>query len=117
MKVLGLVAGNVTSGFADPPAASTTTAATAGAGLGPRFGLVLRDAGGRLFNVVESMKGVGDVAGSPLAMNTHMEREGTEHLQRSMDILAQCGVKWIRAWWGWWRGTGKTIPARSARMG
>ena len=34
-------------------------------------------------------------------MNTHMEREPTAHLARNMEVLSQCGVKWIRGWWGW----------------
>jgi len=55
----------------------------------------------RIFNVIEPMQGVGDVMDSPLGMNTHMEREPTEHLNHNMEVLAQCGVKWIRAWWGW----------------
>jgi hypothetical protein len=55
----------------------------------------------RIFNVIESLKGEGGVIDSPLGMNTHMERESTEDLTTSMNILAECGVKWIRAWWGW----------------
>jgi len=55
----------------------------------------------RMFNVIEPMKGVGDVMGSPLGMNTHMEREPTEHLNDNLRTLSLCGVKWIRAWWGW----------------
>jgi hypothetical protein len=63
-------------------------------------GQVVKEAD-RSFNVVEAMKGVGNVADSPLGMNTHMERESTEDLKDSMNILAECGAKWIRAWWGW----------------
>jgi len=55
----------------------------------------------RLFNVIESMQGVGDAADSPLGMNTHMEREATPHLEYNMRMLSLCGVKWVRAWWGW----------------
>ncbi len=55
----------------------------------------------RIFNVIEPMKDVGDVMASPLGMNTHMEREPTAHLDCNLGMLAQCGVKWIRAWWGW----------------
>ena len=55
----------------------------------------------RPFNVIEPMKGVGEVMDSPLGMNTHMEREPTEHLNDNMRMLSLCGVKWIRAWWGW----------------
>ena len=46
-------------------------------------------------------KGVGNADDSAFAMNTHMEREPTPHLARSMEVLSQCGVKWIRGWWGW----------------
>jgi hypothetical protein len=53
------------------------------------------------YAVVVPMKGVGDADASAFAMNTHMEREATPHLARSMEVLSQCGVKWIRAWWGW----------------
>ncbi len=55
----------------------------------------------RLFNVIEPMKGVGDLMASPLGMNTHMEREPTPHLDCNLGMLSLCGVKWIRAWWGW----------------
>jgi len=55
----------------------------------------------RPYNVIEPLKGVGSALGSPIGMNTHMEREATEDLRRSMNILSLCGVKWIRAWWGW----------------
>lgn len=53
------------------------------------------------YAVVVPMKGVGPAEDSIFAMNTHMERESTPHLARSMEVLSQCGVKWIRAWWGW----------------
>jgi hypothetical protein len=52
-------------------------------------------------NVVEPMTGHGDVITSPLGMNTHMEREPTPHLDCNLSALSLCGVKWIRAWWGW----------------
>jgi hypothetical protein len=55
----------------------------------------------RPYNVIEPMQGVGGVMDSQLGMNTHMEREPTEHLQYNAKMLALCGVKWIRAWWGW----------------
>jgi len=55
----------------------------------------------RMFNVIEPMQGVGGIMDSPLGMNTHMEREPTEHLNDNMKMLALCGVKWVRAWWGW----------------
>ena len=53
------------------------------------------------YAVVVPLKGVGNAEDSAYAMNTHMEREPTPHLSRSMEVLSQCGVKWIRAWWGW----------------
>jgi hypothetical protein len=53
------------------------------------------------YAVVVPLKGVGDAEDSAFGMNTHMEREPTPHLSRSMEVLSQCGVKWIRAWWGW----------------
>jgi hypothetical protein len=53
------------------------------------------------YAVVVPLKGVGNAEDSAFAMNTHMEREPTPHLSRSMEVLSQCGVKWIRAWWGW----------------
>jgi hypothetical protein len=55
----------------------------------------------RIYNVIEPMKGVGSVVDSPLGMNTHMEREPDEHLDCNLGMLSLCGVKWIRAWWGW----------------
>ena len=55
----------------------------------------------RIFNVIEPMQGVGGIMDSPLGMNTHMEREPTEHLNDNMKMLSLCGVKWIRGWWGW----------------
>ncbi len=55
----------------------------------------------RIYNVIEPMKGVGQVEDSPLGMNTHMEREPNEHLDCNLGMLSLCGVKWIRAWWGW----------------
>ncbi len=53
------------------------------------------------YAVIVPLSGVGDAEESAFAMNTHMEREPTPHLARSMEVLSQCGVKWIRAWWGW----------------
>lgn len=53
------------------------------------------------YAVIVPLKGVGDAENSAFGMNTHMEREPTAHLQHSMEVLSQCGVKWIRAWWGW----------------
>jgi hypothetical protein len=53
------------------------------------------------YAVIVPLKGVGDAESSAFGMNTHMEREPTPHLQHSMEVLSQCGVKWIRAWWGW----------------
>ncbi|MBM4084295.1 MAG: hypothetical protein FJ272_05855, partial [Planctomycetes bacterium] len=38
---------------------------------------------------------------SPFGMNTHSEREPTPHLDRNYEMLARCGVKWVRLWWGW----------------
>jgi hypothetical protein len=55
----------------------------------------------RIYNVIEPMKGVGSMTDSPLGMNTHMEREPDEHLDCNLGMLSLCGVKWIRAWWGW----------------
>lgn len=53
------------------------------------------------YAVIVPLKGVGNADDSFFAMNTHMEREPTAHLARNMEVLSQCGVKWIRAWWGW----------------
>jgi len=53
------------------------------------------------YNVILPLKGVGDGAASPFGMNTHMEREPNEHLSCNLEMLSQCGVKWIRGWWGW----------------
>jgi hypothetical protein len=53
------------------------------------------------YAVIVNMQNVGNADNSIFAMNTHMEREPTVHLARSMQVLSQCGVKWIRAWWGW----------------
>ncbi|MCK4376221.1 MAG: hypothetical protein KAX19_12860, partial [Candidatus Brocadiae bacterium] len=64
----------------------------------------------RAFNVIEPMKGVGGVLDSHLGMNTHMEREPTEHLNDNLNILSLCGVKWIRGWWGW--GMAEKEPGR-----
>ncbi len=54
--VLGLVVGGVVTGGAAPAADSTTTA-TAPAGLGLRLGAAMRDAGGRLADVVAKLTG------------------------------------------------------------
>jgi len=53
------------------------------------------------YNVIRPLKGVGDAATSFFGMNTHMEREPNRHLSGNLEMLSQCGVKWIRAWWGW----------------
>ena len=53
------------------------------------------------YAVIVPLKGVGNAEDSFFAMNTHMEREPNAHLARNMEVLSQCGVKWIRAWWGW----------------
>ena len=53
------------------------------------------------YAVVVPLKGVGNAEDSMFGINTHMEREPTPHLARSMEVLSQCGVKWIRGWWGW----------------
>ena len=53
------------------------------------------------YAVIVPLKGVGNAEDSIFAMNTHMEREPTAHLARNMEVLSQCGVKWIRGWWGW----------------
>ncbi len=53
------------------------------------------------YAVIVPLKGVGNAEDSVFAMNTHMEREPTAHLARNMEVLSQCGVKWIRGWWGW----------------
>jgi hypothetical protein len=53
------------------------------------------------YAVVADMTNVGQASTSHFAMNTHMEREPSAHLKRNLQILAKCGVKYIRAWWGW----------------
>ena len=53
------------------------------------------------YTVVVPLMGVGNAEDSFFAMNTHMEREPSAHLAHSMQVLSQCGVKWIRGWWGW----------------
>jgi hypothetical protein len=53
------------------------------------------------YAVVVPLKGVGDVDASIFGMNTHMDREPTPHLVRNTEVLSLCGVKWVRAWWGW----------------
>jgi hypothetical protein len=53
------------------------------------------------YAVIVPLKGVGNAEDSMFGMNTHMEREPTAHLARNMEVLALCGVKWIRGWWGW----------------
>ena len=53
------------------------------------------------YAVVVPLKGVGDAEASIFAMNTHMDREPTPHLEHNTEVLSECGVKWIRAWWGW----------------
>ena len=53
------------------------------------------------YAVIVSMQSVGNPDTSIFAMNTHMEREPTSHLIREMQVFSMCGVKWIRAWWGW----------------
>ncbi len=53
------------------------------------------------YAMVVNMQGVGNAATSIFAMNMHLDREPSDHLVRETQVLAQCGVKWIRAWWGW----------------
>ena len=53
------------------------------------------------YAVAVNMQNVGNAETSVFAMNTHMEREPSDHLAREMQVLSKCGVKWIRAWWGW----------------
>ena len=53
------------------------------------------------YAVVVNMQNVGNPDTSIFAMNTHMEHEPTPHLDREMQVFSKCGVKWIRAWWGW----------------
>jgi len=64
-------------------------------------GLSWRQLAEMKYAVIVPLMGVGDAEGSAFAMNTHMEREPSAHLARNMEVLAQCGVKWIRGWWGW----------------
>jgi hypothetical protein len=52
-------------------------------------------------NVVAPMAQRGNALTSPIGMNTHMEREPNPHLDCNLSALSLCGVKWIRAWWGW----------------
>lgn len=54
--VIGVVAGNVATGVAAPSADTTTTGTVAGLGL--RLGAVVRDAGGRLADVVANLTGL-----------------------------------------------------------
>jgi hypothetical protein len=53
------------------------------------------------YAVIVPLKGVGSADDSFFGMNTHMEREPSAHLAHNMEVLSQCGVKWIRGWWGW----------------
>jgi hypothetical protein len=53
------------------------------------------------YAVVVPLKGRGDAEASAFGMNTHMEREATPNLARNLEVLSECGVKWIRGWWGW----------------
>ncbi len=53
------------------------------------------------YAVIKNLQGVGNADTSMFAMNMHMEREPAAHLARETQVLSQCGVKWIRAWWGW----------------
>jgi hypothetical protein len=53
------------------------------------------------YAVFVNMQNVGNPDTSMFGMNTHMEREPTAHLAREMQVLSKCGVKWVRAWWGW----------------
>ncbi len=53
------------------------------------------------YAVVVNMQNVANPDTSIFAMNTHMENDPTAHLVREMQVFSMCGVKWIRAWWGW----------------
>ncbi len=53
------------------------------------------------YAVVVNMQNVGNPDTSIFGMNTHMEADPTPHLTREMQVFSMCGVKWIRAWWGW----------------
>jgi hypothetical protein len=60
-----------------------------------------RQAADLRYAVILPLKDQGAADTSAFGMNTHMERESTPHLQRNLGALSQCGVKWIRGWWGW----------------
>ena len=64
-------------------------------------GQTWRQAAELKYAVIVPLRGVGNAEDSVFGMNTHMEREPTAHLARNMEVLSQCGVKWIRGWWGW----------------
>jgi hypothetical protein len=53
------------------------------------------------YAVVVNMQNVGNADTSIFGMNVHLDREPTPHILRELQVLSMCGVKWIRAWWGW----------------
>jgi hypothetical protein len=86
--VAGLVLGTVATGFAATPAVNrtgaTATATAPGAGLGLRLGASVRDAGGRLMDVVAKLTGlsVADVQAK------RAEGQSLEQIAASKDVSA-----------------------------
>ena len=53
------------------------------------------------YAVGPDLTGVGDANASIFAMNAHLDTEPGSHATNNMTMLAKCGVKHVRIWWGW----------------
>ncbi len=72
-----------------------TTATDGAGGSGARTENTLR------YCVIQDLRPARQQWDAPWGMNTHMERESDAHLDQNLAMLAACGVRWIRGWWGW----------------
>jgi hypothetical protein len=53
------------------------------------------------YAVFVDLTNVGSDSTSVYGMNAHLEREPGAHATENMSVLAKCGVKLVRPWWGW----------------
>ena len=53
------------------------------------------------YAVLFNMQNLGNPDTSIFGMNTHMDHDPTPFWTREMQVFSKCGIKWIRAWWGW----------------
>ena len=73
------------------------------------LGFNIADSGGTSWTQLSQYKyavgpdltGVGDANASIFAVNSHLDTEQGAHATNNMTMLAKCGVKSVRIWWGW----------------